>query len=429
MPLLSKPISNTDMVNTPDNTPQRSTSLRDDVPFRDISKGVARHLIYFGTALFAVLVLLSLIVKIPRELNLPFELRGGLNEIIFQYPEVVYMQHFFVKSGDSVSAGDRLVQITSPGIISYLEEYQSKKAALGLFETNRTLSHQKEMAILDTRLENTQKELSLVQQEKKMLEQASVKESENLQRQLETTTLQHDRNVELKNDQVISELQLEESLKQLQDSRQKLIAVQQRYALQKAEIENRVEQLQSNRRQVQASKEKLVADLNFEMAGVNNELDLVKKKIELSFGPYQIADNSIVLISPAAGVLTLRSENEYEIGPGEILLRIKTSDLQYVVFTEAGPGEVGHIQSGTPAVLKFESFPHYYYGTMRAQVSSISSSPADNGYYPVSLQITDTGRLASKVTKGMTGTATFIVEEKPLAVYLLRGFLKLVTLE
>ncbi|QQS51168.1 MAG: hypothetical protein IPM71_00130 [Bacteroidota bacterium] len=417
------------MDNTSEKSQKRNNYLRDDVPFQDISKGIARQLIYFGTALFVILILLSLFIKIPRELNLPFELRGGLNEIIFQYPEVVYLQKYYVKSDDTVNTGDRLLQITSPGIINYLEEYNSKKAALALFESNRTLAHQKEMAILDTRLENAQKELKIVGQEKTLLEQASLKESENLQRQLETINLQHQRNIELKNEQVISDLQLEESLKQLQDARQQLITVQQRYALQIAEIENRIEQLQSSKRQLQASKEKLIADLSFELAGVNNELDLVKRKIELSYGPHEISDNSIILLSPASGVLTLRNQSEYEIAAGEILLRIKISSLQYVVFSEAGPAEVGHIQSGTPAVLKFESFPHYYYGTMHASVSSISSSPADNGFYPVSLQITDTGRLASKVTKGMTGTATFIVEEKPLAVYLLRGFLKIVTLD
>lgn len=419
------------MENTSDsnNTRKKNHFVRDDVPFKDISKGVVRLLIYFGTALFVVLILLSLLIKIPRELNLPFELRGGLNEIIYQYPEVVYMQIFYVKSGDSVNTGDKLVQITSPGVVAYLEEYNSKKAALDLFETNRTIAHQKEMAILDTRLENAQKELKIVGQEKTLLEQASLKESENLQRQLETINIQHQRNIELKNEQVISDLQLEESLKQLQDARQQLITVQQRYALQIAGIENRIEQLQSSKRQLQASKEKLIADLSFELAGVNNELDLVKRKIELSYGPYEISDNSIILLSPASGVLTLRNQSEYEIAAGEILLRIKTSELQFVVISEAGPTEVGHIRSGTTAVLKFASFPHYYYGTMHASVSSISSSPADNGKFPVSLQITDTGRLASKVTKGMTGTATFIVEEKPLAVYLLRGFLKMATFE
>ncbi len=401
----------------------------DDIPFKDISTHIAKRLVNFGLLLFGILLILSFVIKIPREINLSFELKGGLSEHIYQYPETVYLRNFYVNTFDKVDTGSPLVSITSPRIVSYLEAYKTAKNQLDLFNNSKRQANEKAISLLNRQASGILSELDYVKEEKSKVISASEKETKNLELQLQNRQNQHNRNKQLHDNQVISDQELEESLILLHSAEQELISTKEDFALQEAEVNSRLQELRNEYDQTTAEIEQKEAEFEFEHQELKEALRLSKNMMELNYGPFKVTGNAITLISNIKGQVNLKTETENEIEAGEIILRIQTDSNAFYAYTAAASKDIGHIQKGTKAILKFSSFPHYYYGTMKASVSSISSSPTENGNYPINLFINDTGRLDQKVTKGMTGTASFIVEEMPVINYIAKSFLKAVTVD
>lgn len=401
----------------------------DDVPFKDLSEGVIRHLIIYGIGLFFVLLILSFIVKIPREVNLSFELKGGLNESIFQYPETIYVQNFYKQAGDPVSKGDTLVEITSHKIVGYIEEYETWNQQLVLFNSNKNKANTKTLLLLQKQISGIKKDIEKAKAERSLAESAMNKETTNRELQLQNTINQHKRNESLHTNEVISDLEYESSQRKVQIAEQELISEKETYLFKIAEIDSKLQKLINEKNELEVELEKQTAIFDFDLASIHNKMTLAKTKVRLNYGPFEFTNSSILLISPADGKINLRSENEHEVPAGDILLRIQTDSLNYYAYAEAGAKDIGHIKSTTKAVLKLKSFPHYYYGTLKAEVVSISPSPTEDGLFPVKLKITETGKLNTKITKGMTGTASFVIEERPVIDFVFRSFLKAVTIE
>ncbi len=400
----------------------------DDIPFKDISTHIGKRLVNYGLLLFAVLIVLSFIIKVPREINLSFELKGGLSEHIYQYPETVYIRDFYVNTFDQIEPGSRLVRITSPRIVSYLEAYKTAKNQLDLFNNSKRKANEKAIALLNKQATGLLSELDYVKEEKTRVISAGEKETKNLELQLKNRQNQHNRNQQLHDNEVISDQELEESLILLQSSEQELISTKEDFALQEAEVNSSLQKLRNEYDQTTAEIEQKKAEFDYEYHELEEALSLSEKMIELNYGPFEVNGNAITLISNIKGQVNLKTETENEINAGEIILRIQTDSNAFYAYTAAGSKDIGHIKKGTKAILKFSSFPHYYYGTMKANVSSISSSPTENGNYPINLHISDAGRLNQKVTKGMTGTASFVVEDMPVINYVAKSFLKAVTI-
>lgn len=401
----------------------------DDVPFRDVSSGIVKHLVKFGIGLFAILLILSFVVKIPREVNLTFELKGGLNETIFQYPETIYIREFYREANDIVSMGDTLVDIYSHKIAGYIEEYQTWNQQLELYTSGKKPANEQTLLLLAKQINGIEKEIQKSENERKIAISAMKNETKNLELQYENAERQHQRNVQLHTQEVISDLDLETSLRDVQIAEQELISEKESYKLRIAEIDNNLQRLVNRKNELKIEIEKQKADFNYDLATIENRIELVTNKVALNYGPFIFLNNSILLTSPVNGKINLRTEIEHEVPPSEILLRIQTDSLSYYAYAEAGAKDVGQIKPGTNAVLKIKSFPHYYYGTLKAKVVSVSPSPAKDGSFPVKLEITESGKLGSRMTKGMTGTASFVIEEKPVINFVFRSFLKAVTIE
>lgn len=401
----------------------------DDVPFMDLSKGLVRKFIRYGILLFVVLVILSCVIKIPREVNIPFELKGGSNEIIFQYPEKVYIHKFYKNANESVSIGDTLVELTSDKIIGYIEEYEKWLEQLTLFEENKAVSNAHSLELLKKKISGIGKEITQNTNEKELTHSAMTNETTNLKLQLQNTTNQHKRNTTLHANDVISDLDLESSQQNVQIAEQALISERERYLLRIAEINTELQKLGNLKNELESEYEKQRALYQYDLANIKSNIALTCKKIELNYGPFTFSNNAIALTSSVNGIINLKTEEEHELKDGQILLRIQTDSLKYYAYAEAGAKDIGQIKPGTKAVLKIKSFPHYYYGTLNANVSTISPSPAENGNFPIKLQINDYGKLNKHVTKGMTGTATFVIEEKPIINFIFRSFLKATTID
>ena len=77
----------------------------DDVPLLPIGKKVTETIVRIAIGLVVLMVIAAATVHIPRQINLEFEIRGGGNEYIFQYPEPINIRKKWIASGDSLERG------------------------------------------------------------------------------------------------------------------------------------------------------------------------------------------------------------------------------------------------------------------------------------------------------------------------------------
>ena len=213
------------------------------------------------------------------------------------------------------------------------------------------------------------------------------------------------------------------------EAEQLLITTREQYERDIASLQGKIQQARSDIIMTQQEIKQKKASITLEKAEIQQQLDLSKRKLELNFGSNQIEGDGLKLLSPKDGTITMLTNSESEVLPEQLVLRLQTDSVSYFAYAEASPSDVGLLDQGLPVVLKYATFPHYYYGSMKAKISSVSASPEASGNYPVRINITNYDKLGNKVKKGMTGTASVVVEEKPIFDYVFRIFLKKVSIE
>ena len=392
----------------------------DDIPLRDISHRSNRFLYYFGIILLVILVLISFLVKIPREVNLVFELRGGSKEKMLQFPQPVYIIEKFIQIGDSIKKGQALVAISSPFIVGFIDQIEKANSELAFYQKNITQNNTEEIKSLEVKINNTQLELSKSQAEYQITRNAQNRELKVLKAQLHTAESLWKRNQKLHTEQVISDQQLEESFQSYKGSEQNLTQIQETYNLSLGRLQTQSTNLQNLIRQLNQELSLLKSGHQVNQKSILLKKEQAEKSLKLYFGEYQIKENTIILKSPQDGVITLMASQEGELPVGEMLLRLQTAQESFDAIAQANSVQIGSLKKGQKAVLKYDSFPYYYYGTMQGKTSSISSSPNAQGNFIVNIQITEQKRLKDKVKKGMRGTVSIVSEEMPLIFYMLR---------
>lgn len=398
----------------------RNIYQEEDVPFKDISGSIVRKLVYIGGALFLLALIAAFTVRIPREVHLNFTLLGGLEEQVFQYPEKVYIRKTYVSTGDEVSEGDPLVAISSPAILSLIEEIITWESRLSFFREQKNSVREKEQAFLRAKAQGLEKEADYLQKELMIIHRTTKKEILQLKQQLQIEKKLYDRNRKLYEEKVISSLDLERSLQSLQRAEQELLLSESLYERSIATLTSRKQEISNRQNLAEKELENYSSFSKLEEDELIQHLQLARKKLELYYGSSEVENSSIILKSPLKGKVNLISERESEVPPGHILLRLQRDSIRFSAYAEAGPEDIGQLKEGKKVVLKLKSFPHYYYGTLKAELSHLSPSPAANGNYPMNFRISEASPLFLQLTKGMTGTASVIIEEKSFIAYLLR---------
>lgn len=65
----------------------------------------------------------SAVLRVPRQIELRCVLRGNASERVYRYAEDVFVEQYYVRTGERVSRGQQLVRISSPQIAALVMEY------------------------------------------------------------------------------------------------------------------------------------------------------------------------------------------------------------------------------------------------------------------------------------------------------------------
>lgn len=401
----------------------------DDVPFQNASDSAIKRLIYYGIGLFVILIIASFLIKVPREIQIPFELKGGILEFIVQYPEKVYVKEIQVRTGDTIIRGQPLIKITSPEISSQINEIEALMTELSFFRHEKQDLYKSDLAYFEARKKGLDKDISKLSAEIEISRTDMVHELANLKEQLDIQSENLKRNQKLYADGFLSALELEKVQIEYNNVKQMFESKNSEYKSGIADLESRKQMKINEKNELVEQKVKTILLNKTDSIDLKNRLIQAEHKLQLTYGISKINGDGLNILSPYDGRISLITASESELLPGQIIVRMQTSEKAYYAYAKATPAEIGKLQEGNKAVLKYNSFPYYYYGTMKSVIESTSQSPDETGDYPIRMNITDMGNLKNKVRKGMTGNASIVVEEKSVADYLFRVFLKSVAIE
>ncbi len=124
------------------------------------------------------------------------------------------------------------------------------------------------------------------------------------------------------------------------------------------------------------------------------------------------------------GTISFLFDGDKEVPAGTILLRMTNEKTPLYAYTQVTSSQIGKIKEGQPVVLKLDAYPVYEWGPVHGQVSNVSLTPDEKGFFNVQVQLTDQRNLKDRLRIGMRGNGEVIADEFTLFGHLFRKFRK-----
>jgi multidrug resistance efflux pump len=393
----------------------------DDAPLTDIStSGIGVYLIT-GIGLFLIFAIFSITINIPQEIQIDFVLKGGSTEEVKRIGETTFIGKVLIKPGANVEKGTPLLSITSPIVTSLINDINQAENSLAFHLKTKTSFHKQEIGIYEGKITFYQKQIEQLNDEMRSVYKTRNNEMVALNKQLALSRKNLKRQESLFEQKVISQSQLEVSQLSYQKQAQSLNATVRSYVLTIQTLQQQIRTAQTNQHEISTSIDKLNQDHNLEEVQLRKSLLSKKQRLALTFGSYNIENDHLILLAEQPGNINMISEPETKINAGEIVWRIEQDPTKKYAFAKANSAEVGKLKIGQKVVLKYESYPSFYYGAMQGIIESIENSSDDSGHFLVRMAVED-DNFKQAVKKGMTGRAAVITEEITLMQLLLKIF-------
>ncbi|MDX1479720.1 MAG: hypothetical protein R3301_18535, partial [Saprospiraceae bacterium] len=144
----------------------------EDIPVKDITRGLGRWLFGIGLLLFAVIGVVSAVVKYPDQVELPFVLRSTGPEEIYKFPFAVYADELLVDAGQPVTSGQVLARITSPEIVRMINAVEGSESREGTFRTYGEAGFAQQQAALQREINAHRSRIAQLEEDLTLLEQS-----------------------------------------------------------------------------------------------------------------------------------------------------------------------------------------------------------------------------------------------------------------
>ena len=306
---------------------------------------------------------------------------------------------WWVKEGDSVEAGDTLMQLGEVKV-EYLDpllldkmrsQIQAKSAAVEGYSKKGEMASKQENALAELQLiKLDQLKVKQQQQQLKLISDSIELVAQN--NELHITKRQIDAAKNMLDEGVISLVDFERSK----------VAYQNAFA-KKMTIENKYAQSKQETLALQFEQRRILQDYNDKIAKVNGDKysasadqsagigDLAK--LENNYANYDVRNKLYYIIAPQTGQITKAKKagiGEY-VKEGEMIVEIVPKNIQYAVELYIEPMDlpliskrqkVRFIFDGFPAIV-FSGWPNSSYGTFGGVITVIENGISDNGKFRV----------------------------------------------
>ncbi|GIV53865.1 MAG: hypothetical protein KatS3mg039_0383 [Candidatus Kapaibacterium sp.] len=388
-------------------------------------QGAVRFALYGVVVGIVGLAIASAVLRVPRQVELSCVLKSNSNERIFRFAEDVFVERYYVRVGDRVRAGMPLVRISSPQIAALVMEYALARLQEEVFETTELPVHAKTQAELRLQQQKVLRQLERTQQARRFAlatQQAEIRKLElaarNAREQLEQLR-------KLRASGYVPETELQQAELQKASADEALQRAREQYRRDIASLESQLQELSLDRSIAGQSEEKLTLEMRNRRAQLRAARETAYQRLRALYGEFELDSGAVVLKAPSDGlVVTYISDAERQVPAGAILLKLSQPATAFYAHAQVPPKDIGSIRAGLPVVVKLSSFPPLRWGVLRGHVRSVSLSPGEHRSYVLEATLNADSTFHGVLQEGMDGTLTVLVEERPVAAYILETFLR-----
>lgn len=355
--------------------------------------------LYFIASILFLLIVWSMITRLD-EVAVSFGDVQPVNEIqSVQHLEGGIVSAVYVKNGDEVNAGDKLIKLDPEQVAAELQKLEGREISLKL-DTVRLNAFINETPLHAISWRDTIAKSHFNTPE-------NHKKTEQLLR--ESMDLLNKQNQERDNQRTIYLEKIEQRKSQLQQFLDSKSELQKKYELDKQEEEmygslveegnvSRKEYLNAQRNVIEAGAmikqtdakiteaksaleeaqkelQKLNASLNKEALKELNQLNSQLLEIYYNIQRLTALSKRLIVTAPESGIVKgLSLTPGRVIAPGDTILDIVPTQGLMMVQCRISPHDIGHIHVGDPAKIKVMAYEFTRYGMINGKVSEISAS-------------------------------------------------------
>lgn len=373
----------------------------------------------------------SAVMRVPRQIELRCVLKGNASERVYRYAEDVFVERYYVRTGERVSRGQQLVRISSPQIAALVMEYTLAKLQEEVFESTELPVHAKTQAELRLQQEKVLRQLERTQQSRRFALATQQAEIRKLELALRTAREQLEKLRNLRVSGFVSETDVQQAELQKATAEEALNRAREQYRRDIASIESQARELALDRSIAGQSQEKVSLQLQQRRAQLQAARLAAYQRLQSLYGDFDIDSGAVVIKSPSDGlIVTYMSDAERQVPAGSILIKLSQRPTAFTATAAVPPKDIGSLRVGQSIVVRLSAFPPLRWGVLRGYVRSLSITPGERGFYTLEAELQPNAQFDSMLQEGMDGTLAVVVEERPVAAYvfdtLLRPFESLI---
>ncbi|NWF44282.1 HlyD family type I secretion periplasmic adaptor subunit [Hydrogenophaga sp. D2P1] len=389
------------------------------------------------------LVVVALFVPVEMSVTAPGTVVPSARVKSVQHLEGGIVRELFVREGQSVREGDRLVRMELGAQGPNLEEISAKVSALHAARlrldaeaSGKAISSEMfgddtapmvartEQLTHEARLLELQGQLAAARAQVEMFNgRAGEVEAKIEGHAARAALLEREYGItrDLANEKLVSDLEATRALKDLESNRAEMAAARQALLAARASAaESRGKVAEAEGRFRRRASEELLA-IERQIATANEELHRAQDQ-----------RNRTLLVAPIAGVVKgLRlTESGGVVKPGETLMEVVPADAEIELEVRLHPKDRGLVLVDQPVQIKVSAYDFLRFGSLKGRVLRIAADadqdPATGPFFRMVVQTegSELGKSRLPVTPGMQADVDIIIGHQPFAWYLLRPVLK-----
>lgn len=372
----------------------------------------------------ALLVFASAVIQVPRRVELSCVIRGNGNERVYRFSEDVFVEQYYVHVGDRVSRGTPLVRISSPQIAALVMEYTLARLQEEVFERTELPVHAKTQVGLRLQQQKVLRQLERTYQSQRYALATQQAEIRKLELAAQNARQQLEQLKKLRANGYVAETELQHAELQKASADEALQRAREQYRRDIAQLESQARELALERNIAGQSEEKLTLELRNRRAQLRAATEAAYQRLRSLYGEFELDSGAIIIKATADSmVVTYRSDAERQVPAGAFLLKLSQLPTAFYAVATVEPKDIGSLHAGQQVVIELSAYPPLRWGVLRGQVRLVSLSPGEKQRYILEADV-DTPHFEGMIQEGMEGTLTVLVEQRPVAAYVLETFLR-----
>jgi len=394
-----------------------------DVPLEDLRK---RSFFVFSRivlVLFVIMIILGSWVPIPNYLELPIVINNTEVDQIRQFDHPVRLNESYVQVGQEVQLGQRLCKIQAPQIKALIASIWEAEYRIEALDKHDTQDLELQSQHFDKQIFARKGRIEALDAEMQASQALFNAQRKVIQDDLTFLEQIKNTNKMLWEQGAESKMNYESAAQDYLARKDELVVLEKNAEQARAQFALRKKELLESKLLLQTQKDERLQNHQTERSKLLDQIALMKQNLKLYYGAYTIEHGALILLAEQAGTITYVCPNNELLQTGEMLFRLELEQGEYLAQARVPASQIGYIQPDMSGKVMLETFPHFEWGSLEAEVEFVSKAPNEQGEFHVSIRLpTENPKISPLLQRGQVGDCALAFESKSLFGYILRDF-------